>query len=474
MAGLLDSLGLSQRALQVHQQGLQVAGHNLANINNTAYARQRLALQTTTPIATPTGALGTGLEIATVLQARSAVLDREVTAEESVTGSLQARQRALESAQATLGNAIGLPTDTVASTSAPGNSGASLAGKLSDFFNAFQDLATAPADITARLSVIASADSLAAGFRQTAQRLDQLDQSLDQELETQLTDANRLLGQIANLNQAIARYEGRTGSTANDLRDTRQQRLEELAHIVRFETAPSADGQITLSIAGVEFVNDSQVVNTLETYLAAPNQRLIRAVNGALPLDLVSGALQGSLEARDGPLHDLRANLDALANLLVAEVNRIHQPGFGLQGPTGAEFFTGTGARDLAFNPTLRANPAALQAAAVPDAPGDNQVALALARLAEQSFPALNGQTISEHQQTTATALAQALAGTQAQLADQRLLQTLLKEQRASVSGVSLDEEMADLVTYQRAYQASARLLSTIDQLLAEAVNLKR
>jgi len=115
-----------------------------------------------------------------------------------------------------------------------------------------------------------------------------------------------------------------------------------------------------------------------------------------------------------------------------------------------------------------------IQAGGVAGAPGDNTVAVQLGQLADVNHAALSNQTFQENYGQTVAALGQALNGTNSQLTNQQLVENMLLRQRDSVSGVSLDEEMTDLIKFQRAFEASAKLIVTVDELLQTVLSLKR
>jgi flagellar hook-associated protein 1 FlgK len=201
---------------------------------------------------------------------------------------------------------------------------------------------------------------------------------------------------------------------------------------------------------------------------------LVRTATGGQPLNLTSGSMAGTIEVRDGLLAQTRAAVNASAAELISAVNQAHRAGFSLTGSTGADFFTGTTAADLAVNQALVDNPALLQASGVAGEKGNNEVVLALAQLNTQARTALGGQTFSQHFAKTVSALGQGLANANAQQEDQAVILDMISQQRNSVSGVSLDEEMTDLMKFQKAYQASAKLVSTIDEMLDVVLNMKR
>ena len=473
MLGLFGTLDLGSRSLATQRQGVEVAGHNLANVNNPAYARQRLHIQTSPTVSSRVGPQGTGADAVAIVQLRSSLLDRQITSEAGVRGSLEAQQSALQYAQADLGQQLDRLTS--GASAAQGVGGAhSLSDGLADLFNSFQSLSTNVSSQAERQVVLQKAADLAAQFNQTDRRLGELTGVLDDSVAADVGSANSLLSGIARLNDQIATTELNKDGAANDLRDLRQQKVEELAKLVKVDVSAGANGAVDISIAGMTMVSGIQVADTLETYNAGGGQILVRATTAGTPLALTGGSIEGTIDARDGAVAGLRSNVDSLAALLITEVNAVHAAGFSLTGSTGAAFFTGNGSANIAVDSALATNPSLLQAAGVAGAAGDNQTALALARLASQAHAGLNGQTFSQRYAQTVAGLGQSLASVNTQLGDQQVVDAMLMGQRDSVSGVSLDEEMAHLTKYQQAFVASAKLIRTVEEMLDTVVNLKR
>jgi flagellar hook-associated protein 1 FlgK len=466
MLGLFGTLNLGARALQTQQQAVEVAGHNLANVNNPAYARQRLAVETAVTTPSAFGPQGTGINAVGIVRLRSTLLDQQITNESSVTGSLEAQQEALQNAQAELGQVI----DTQAAQDGAQHG---IAEGLNNLFNEFQTLSTNPTSLTERQVVLMKAADLATKFNTVDQRLGDLQGELNRSLDTDISQVNGLLKDIANLNDKIMNAETGQPGVANDLRDLRQQRLEDLAKIVKIDTVEVSSG-VNISIAGVSVVDGPAVVDKLESYDAGGGQMLVRTQTGTTPLAVSGGRLQGTIDARDGAVASLRSNLNLLASTLITQVNTIHGAGYSLTGSSNAKFFDGSDASDIKVNASLMGNPALLQVSAVNGAVGDNQVALSLAQLANNGNAALNNQTFSQNYAQTVAALGQSLSSLNNQLEDQTAVSNMLGTQRNSVSGVSLDEEMTDMVKFQKAFQASAKLITTVDELLDTVVNMKR
>ena len=459
-------LNLGARSLQTQQQGVEVAGHNLANASNPAYSRQRLEIQASTPLSTSIGPVGTGADAVAIRQLRDTLLDQQIQGETSVISFLQSQQTALQYAEAGIGEQL----QGAGSTGDVGSPGG-LASDLSGLFNAFQELSTAPSSMTGRQAVISQAQQLTTQFNQLDQRLTSLNGQLNQSVQTDVGSANQLLSDIAGLNHQIAGAEAGAGA-ANDLRDLRQQKIEALSQLVNVQSFTDANGDASLSLDGQLLVSGGTVQDTLQTYDSGGGQLLVRTAGSGTPLTPTGGSIAGTIDARDGALKSLHDGLNTLATQIITQVNNAYRGGYDLNGNTGADFFIGTNASDIGVNAALVNDPSSLQASGVAGAAGNNQVVLALAQMANTAQAGLGNQTFAQSYNGTITGLGSALASVNTQLDDQQSVQTMLQSQRNSVSGVSIDEEMTNLVMFQRAFQASAHLVSVVDQMLGLVVTL--
>jgi len=445
MAGLFSSLNSSVKAITAHSRALETAGKNLANVNNPNYARQRVIYGDRGTISTPQGAESLGLEALGVQQLRDSLLDRQVLREISLKAAYEGEQRGYQRAQAGLGPA------------------------LDEFFNAFHSLAASPTDNGERQALMQKAAILVDRFHLADERLAQTQSDLDAQVNSDVSEVNRLLGTIAELNGQIGRFEGGAPNSAIDLRDQRQAKLEELAAKIPFQVRDSGGGQIQIVAkdaggADVILVDLANVKGT-----AAFNGTQITAGSPATALALASGSIKGALTARDGAVATLRTNLDSVARQIVTSVNALYNP----TSSTG-DFFAaaGTTAATIAIDASVTVSN--LKASDGGPA-GDNTVALGIAQLAQQQFTVSGSDfidgTFSGFFSTSVSRLGQALATANARAEDQSNIETLMRTQRDGISGVSLDEEMADLMKYQRAFQASSRVFNVVDELLDLVVN---
>ena len=465
MSGLYATLNASVKALNAHSRAIEVAGKNLANVNNTSYARQRVLYGDRGTYETTEGVESLGLEALYVQQVRDALLDRQVLRETSLKGAFEAEQSGYQRAQAALGESINrsASVDTAASTTA------GLGSVIDDFFSAFQSFAARPSDTGERGTLLQSAAILSDRFQLTDQRLAQVQSDLDAQVAADVQSANSLLSAIAALNGQIGRFEINAPGSAADLRDQRQARLEELAAVLPIEVRESGGGQVQVVTKGADGADVTLVdLATVPGAIAFDGAQLTA---GDPPVALApgAGAIKGALDARDGAVQTLRDDLDRLAAQLVASVNALYNP----TGTTG-DFFVASGTTAGA----LRVDPGVTVAnlkASDGGAAADNSVALAIAQLALKGFSTTGGDridgTFSNYYASSVTRLGQALATANARVDDQNNIEQLVRSQRDAVSGVSLDEEMADLMKFQRAFQASSRVFTLVDDLLDVVVN---
>ncbi len=473
MAGLFGALTYSRQALSAQSAGLQVTGRNLANVNTTGYARQRVTLETVGTVGTGVNAQSFGVQATGVQSLRDKYLDAQVASENSVTSMLQAKYDSMGRAQAGLGETIDRAADSSSIGDTTGNT-SGINGALSDFFNAFQALSADPTSTAQKQVLMQSAGSLADKLNSADNNLATEQAGDTQRVSGDVDDANGLLKDIASLNAQIGSAEaGSTGSAA-DLRDQRQAKIEALAQKMNISVSTSADHPNQVQIS----TRDSQgnaVALVDRDHVVAPlsfDGTNVSAGTGsqAKTLNISGGSIAGTLQARDGVVAGLRANLKTLANQLTSAVNTAYNPG-----GTGANFFAAspTGGRLLQVD---SATSAGTVHAGSPGDAGANDLALAVAGVASKKFSTTGGDavngTLSGYYSGVVSNFGAQLSGTSSQITDQGLVSTQINSQRDSVSGVSLDEETTNLMQYQRAFQASSRVISVIDSMFDDVMSM--
>jgi flagellar hook-associated protein 1 FlgK len=465
MSGLFSTLDLARRSMQTQMTAVQVTGQNIANVNTPGYSRQRADM--TEALATPTanGLVGSGTQVVRIQQLVSELMNNQIQSQNSDLGFQQGRQTALQSAQDALSEIL---------SNGPNGTGSSgLSSQLTDLFSAFQAVATSPNSTAARQSLIGAAQTLTASFNQVGGKLVDLKSGLNTSLNNDVDSANKYLSQIAGLNARIADAEV-SGGTANDLRDQRGLALENLGKLVNFSTSTDTKGQISVSIGGQALVSGRQLADTLKTYDAGGGQMLVQTATGGVNLTLAGGTMQGTIDARDNELASLQSKLDSLASNLISAVNTVHSGGFSPSGTTGANFFTGTSAATISVNSALANNPSLIQASGSAAASGDNSVALQLAQLASAAQAGLGGDRFGNFYGAAVAKIGTALNNANTQVENQQAVGEMLSTQRGAISGVNIDEEMSNMLMFQRSYAASAELLKTVDQMIQTTLAMKQ
>lgn len=465
MSGLFATLNTTVKALTAHSRAIETTGKNLANVNNPDYARQRVIYGDRGTVVTPTGAESLGLEALGVEQMRDALLDKQLMREIALKSSFEAEQKAYQRAQAGLGQSI----NRADSAAAAGSTSNGIAAALDDFFNTFQSFAAKPTDEGERQSVLQKTAILTDRFQAADSRLAQVQSDINAEIATDVSGVNRILSQIADLNAQIGRFEINAPGSAVDLRDQRQARLEELSAKLPIEVRETGASQI--QVVAKDASGTDVVLVDLANVQGGVSFNGTHFLGGtpATALSLSAGSIKGALTARDGAVQTLRSDLDLLARQIVTSVNAAYNP----TGATG-DFFNASNL--LAGNISLASGvTTSTLKASDGGAAGNNGVALAVAQLASHAFSTAGGDSIdgtfSGFFSKTVSKLGQALSSANARVEDQTNIANLVRSQRESVSGVSLDEEMADLMKYQRAFQASSRVFTVMDELLDLVVN---
>jgi flagellar hook-associated protein 1 FlgK len=465
MAGLFTTINTTSSALNAQTQAINITGNNIANVNSPNYSRQSADIEEVGSVETPDGPVSEGLTVATV-QDSDAVLNQMVQQQAALTSGYQAQQSVYQQAQAALGeNVTGTSSGSTGTTSSTATD-SGLGEAIDDFFNAFDSLAANPNDSTANQALIEQAGVLTDRFQQISSNLSQVQANADATASAGVTQANSLLQQIATLNSQISSAELQSPGSSGTLQDQREGDLEQLAGLMPITVSENAQDEDTVSASAsgggsVTLIANGQVSNSL-SYASG----VVSA--GSTTLSLASGSIQGAVAASTGGVQTLIDNLNALASQIVTSVNSAYNPG----NTAGGNFFdsSGTTGGTIALDSGLTS--ATLQAGT---SPGDNSLALAVAAIANQKFSTAGGDdvdgTLDQAYGNAVSQIGQAVDTANNQVTDQTYVQTIVQNQRASVSGVSLDEEMSNLLTYQQAYQASTEVFQVVDSMLNTLVS---
>jgi flagellar hook-associated protein 1 FlgK len=461
MSDIYGILSLAGQALMTQQQAISVTSHNIANVNTPGYSRQRLQMATNTPVESAVGLMGTGVSGETIERVYDRFLSAQITDENQTLGRWDAQQEA-----------VGRLEIVFNETDASG-----LSQAMSQYWNAWQSLSNDPSGTTERTVLVTAGEILATTFNSLNSDLEQSQQDLDVAIQGTVADINRLSEQLVDLNQKIISAESGTHS-ANDYRDQRDQVLKELSELIDFNSFEDANGAVSVLVAGGRSLVSSSQFWQLSTETNASGLEDVVWVDDAgnttnINADISGGKLKGWLEVRDGVIADYLNRLDTLAQKLMSDVNTLHQSGFALDGSPGEVFFAGSGAGDMEVNPNIVGDSDLIAAASDPlTAPGDNRKALEIASLQSQLLMSGNLATYNDYYSALVSDVGQEALKSNAYYAHQSDMVLQLNNYRESVSGVSLDEEMINLIKFQNAYTAAAKMITVADQMMQTVLQM--
>ncbi len=454
-------LGLTAalRGMTAEQIAMDTTSHNIANATTPGYSRQLVDMQTTTPFYTPTmysagvGQIGTGVEVGSITRAHDDFIQQQIVYQNQAQQSEQMQSDTLSQ----VGQVFNDP-----------NNGFSTL--LNNFFTAWQALANNPADNPTRATLVEQANALTAGFNSASSSLQALQTDQNNHISSYVTQINSITQQIASLNQQITAV-GVSGQTPNDLLDQRDNLLQQLSQTANIAYSVTSSGVVNVSLVGAGMLVQGNTATQLATMQDPVRSQITDVVfqGQSTPLTISGGQLGGAIQARDVTIAGRISALDTLANNVMSAVNTYQTQGYGTNGATGITFFTGNSAATMAVDPRISGNLANIGAAATPNNPGDGTQALLISQLQENPPP---GGTVTLQAQYQGIIGQLGIDQQQAQASVQTgaLVLQNLNAQQSSVSSVSLNQEASNLVQYQNAYQAAARVISILSSTINDMI----
>ncbi|MFO7707945.1 MAG: flagellar hook-associated protein FlgK [Desulfobacterales bacterium] len=461
MTQLFGLLSIGTGALLSQQRAINVTGNNIANVNTPGYSRQRVGMETNIPAPSPIGTVGFGVRTTTVERIYDRFLGVQLDQENANLGNWEAQKGMLERVEVVFDETAGYGLNQA----------------LSQFWAGWQDLAMNPSGGVERLVLAGAGQSLAESIRRKYADLEQVRRDIDASLAAGVEAINRLTASIADLNEKIARIEVGGTETANDYRDSRDLALKELSKLIQTQSYEDSAGRAVVSVGSGRVLVESGNQYSLSTRSNAEGRaELLWPDTGGGWTDISgevrAGSVGGWLQARDGKIAGYMSRLDELAAGLIAAVNALHRAGSGLDGATDVDFFSGSGAADMAVNDAILADVNLIAAAVEGSPPGDASNALRIAAL--QTAPEMDGVSFDTAVNALVSLVGHDVREAKAYASHQADMMAYLENYRESVSGVSLDEEMVNLVKYQAAYNAAAKMISMAQEMMDSLLNISR
>ncbi|HEX4936274.1 MAG TPA: flagellar hook-associated protein FlgK [Gemmatimonadaceae bacterium] len=486
MPSIGSILSIARSAMAAQQVAMQTTSQNIANAETEGYSRQRAELYTSHPQRFPFYTVGTGVEVNGIIRMRDQLLDAGYRRDVANREGFNVRADLLGEIEAVLGE----PSDT------------GLANALDQFWNSWNDLANTPGNPTAQSVVRQRGAQVAYTLNVYATRIDDLTNRTRDQLAAMVDQINTLSGQVASLNRQVMAMEV-TGQQAPDLRDARDRVADQLAQMAGVRTDMQADGTMAIYLGSMMLV-DGANPRTLDVRVSSTGTT-VGFAGDPEPAQGVGGKAGQMMAVLNADIPGVKSGLDALARGLVNGVNELHASGWTAagdalgnanwvpaNGPTGSRvnFFDAsfTTASGLRLSAEVLADAGVIASGDVANAAGNNTVALALGALRDdQGMAALQarmgasfatqigfqgGVSFGDHYNYTITNLGVQAADARNQFEIHDTLTQQSENRRASVSGVSIDEELTLMLRHQQAYTAASRLVKVADEMAQAVLNM--
>lgn len=475
MAGLFNALNAARTSLEVNQKSIEVVGNNISNVNTEGYSRQYTDLTPYPSVNFGDFFVGQGVRVTDVRRDHDVFVQNQLVEKSADFGYQNAQSRPLSE----LERVLTITEDNIATD-------------IDELFDSWQELSASPSDLVLRDVVIQRGEVLSQSFNNTINDLNTVQDNINDTIISKVEDINSKITEIADLNDRIMQIEI-NGAQANSARDRREGLAKELAENIGAQSYFSSNGMLVVQLpGGLPLVQGTETMSLAAVTTGSSLDIELTAAGVVRTLDQrnMGGEFQGLLYLRDTFIPALEDDLDRLAYEVSVQVNTQHAAGAGLDSITGRIFFTDPpnlaalpptdpwldAARAISISPTLIAEQiATAQAPTPPDlvAPGDNRNALLLADLDESylingidNFNSFYGKiTARVGIETNQNELSR-------QGAEDSVVQ--LENLRDSLAGVSLEEEMIELIQFQRGFESSAKFLTTVDEMMDTVLNIKR
>jgi flagellar hook-associated protein 1 FlgK len=422
----ISALSIAVSALRTHAYAIETTSHNVANAATPGYRRERVDLQTASPRQGPLGTMGAGVRATGISRATDALSDLRVRGAYAQSAQLTTRAEVATNAE----DVFGEPDRGIGTA-------------LTGVWSAFAGLAVAPSDEATRQQVLASLGDVATRVNEIRRGLDSLQADALTRLRNEVDVANQASVRIAEIN----RFAPMPGGLPPDLADERDRLIDSLASSVGATSQLQADGQVRVSVNGLAIVDANQSkalsVDTVPTI----------GISHPAGAVTTSGTTGGLVAALTADLPALRTKLDTFVTGLIADLNSVHATGLTPAGTPGGALLADSGGL-VSVVPTTTADLAAA------DSSGGAQNGKIADALAQRRIPQGDAfRSVANSVSNNVASLGRA-ADTAQSVADSN------EAARDSMVGVNIDEEMTQLMAQQRAYEAAAKVITTVDEML--------
>lgn len=458
MAGTFFGISVASTGLAAQRMALDVVSQNIAHANDPSYKRQRLTMTEGLPLAQAQEAgavsatmLGSGVQMGAVQRIRDALIEHRLMQAGESSAQWEFMTRTLSQVEAALAE----PSDT------------GLQNDLNTFWASWNQVATTPGQIVLRTTLVENTQALCSRIQYLYKQIGSSIDDLNLAAVDAVTSINQMASEIAGINGQVAALSS-GGTEVNMLLNRRDGLVQDLAKIVSISQFGEGGGDFVITIGGTVLLQGTQV-STLTNEVDGNGNQAVRWAGDAQDVLVQGGQLKALQDLRDIMIPDYLSQINQFASSLVEQVNAVHATGKTLTGADGGDFFvSGTVASNIAVDPSVLNN-SRLVAASSTGEVGDSQTATQIAALGDTPDPA-TGLSINQMYRVLVGDIGSAasIANRQAQAQDLSFQQFTTQQQ--SISGVSLDEEMTNMIKFQQAYNACARVITVMDEMLGVLV----
>ena len=474
MASLSHSMNIGSESLMANRQGIDTTAHNIANAQTEGYSRQDVNLAQKNPMARNGLVVGDGVYVGSIKRAHDQFIEKQVTKATTKNGYSDKLYDNLQDFQLIFSPEL---ESTVAE-------------EMSGFFGALQSLSNTPDDLTSRTVLVDQANNVSASFRRVDSEVKQKRSSLNDAIAARAREINDITGQIAKLNISIQSMEMTPAASANDLRDQQDRLVTQLSSIMDVSYYQDKDGMMCLRGPGETLLVDRRFAGTLECRADGEDGGMFRLVNtepgGGHAWDITdkvrSGEVKALLYVRDEVARPILDRNNELASVFIKSVNDIHQQGFGLNqfsDSIGRGFFEnvrdpGNAAAEIEISSLIQSSTDAISVASSPNAKGDNVIANELLGLKSKKVMQDGNASFNDFYANFVGVLGAEVVRSEHARDTDKIMLAELKGRKEMVSGVSLDEEAANMIKWQTAFTASSKVITTVDEMFDTILNMKR
>jgi flagellar hook-associated protein 1 FlgK len=458
MSSIGQILNTAKEALAAHQVAIDVTGTNVSNASSAGYSRQRAVIVPRTSSEASGNDLRGGVTVETIQRLYDQFVEAQISEHSSLLSYSDTQKNTLDQIEAVFNE-----TD-----------GEGLSAAMSRFWKAWEDLSANPAGDVERMVVISAADNLSATFREQANRLTDIQDSLNTKVTADVTLLNSYLDGIADLTYKIMQT-GTGGNNVNSLLDERAELLKKVSQMVDVQYVQGSDLSMDIFLSNGKALvlgDRSWDLNTVRNNTTGFND-VVLAEDPTFSLNsaIHSGELGALLEARDTTAQSYLQDLNNLAGTLVDQVNTRHAAGFDLYGNLGGRFFADvTEAAGMAVDGAIAADRKRIAASSTVNGDGDN--ASSMARLQTALVMSGNTTSLSGYYGSLVGRIGEDTAAVERIFNQRTAVMTTLNTQKEQVSGVSIDEEMINLMKYQMGYSAAGKMVTTANELMDTLLEL--